>query len=1013
MKFVVKNYWRSLEELAETEEFQRLVENEFAVSPLDWQHSFSRRRFLQLMGASMALAGLTACTRQPEEKIFPYVRPPEEIIPGKPLFYATAMTLGGYAYGVLAESHLGRPTKIEGNPDHPASLGATDIFAQASILELYDPNRSQVVTHLGRISTWESFLNALQAELEAQKVSDGAGLRILTETITSPTLANQMRMLLAEFPLAKWHQYEPVNRDHSKAGAKMAFGEFVETCYDFTQADCILCLDSDFLMDNPGNLRYTRDFTVRRKVEEVRANMNRLYVVESTPSLTGAMADHRLALPASDIAASAATLAQELGVADEFRLNFEGLELQSSILDHRSWLRALSKNLKQHRGAALVIAGEHQPPVVHALAHTINFALGNVGKTIIHTDPVEARPIIQTDSLRELVSEMQSGAVEILVVIGGNPVFNAPADLDFLEAMKKVKFRVHLNLHDDETSEWCHWHIPQSHYLESWSDARAFDGTASIVQPLIAPLYGGKSAHEFLAIFLGQTGKSGHDIVRDYWKTQYPIGDFEKWWRISLHDGLVAGTTFLPKKVELKIEDRRWKIEDRRSRIEDRRSKIEDSEPPSSIPHPPSSETGEKEQNLEIIFRPDPTIWDGRFANNGWLQELPKPLTKLTWDNAALISPKTAKALDLENEDVVKLTYRGRSVAAPIWIMPGHPENSVAVHFGYGRTRTGKVGSGTGFNAFALRTSEAPWFDRGLQIRKTGARYALASTQMHHNMENRHLVRSGTITEYLEHPEFVHELGHEPAPELTLYPPFKYEGYSWGMAVDLNSCVGCNACTIACQAENNIPIVGKDQVLTGREMHWIRVDRYYEGDLDHPETVHQPVMCMHCDNAPCEVVCPVAATTHSPEGLNEMTYNRCVGTRYCSNNCPYKVRRFNFLLYSDFETPSLKMTRNPDVTVRSRGVMEKCTYCVQRINAARIDAKNEDRDIRDGEILTACQQVCPADAIVFGNLNDPNSRVAKLKAKPRNYGILTDLNTRPRTSYLAKIRNPNPEIVEV
>jgi molybdopterin-containing oxidoreductase family iron-sulfur binding subunit len=999
VKFVVNNkqYWRSLEELAQTEEFQRLVENEFAVSPLDGQNEFSRRRFLQLMGASMALAGLTACTRQPEEKIFPYVRPPEEIIPGKPLFYATAMSRGGYAYGVLAESHLGRPTKIEGNPDHPASLGATDIFAQASILELYDPDRSQVVTHLGRISTWENFLNALQVELEAQKLTDGAGLRILTETITSPTFANQLQTLLAEFPLAKWHQYEPVNRDHAKAGAKMVFGEFVETRYDFARADCILSLDADFLTGNPGSLKYTRDFTARRKVDETRATMNRLYVVESTPSLTGAMADHRLPLAASEIAAFAAALAQELEVTSDLGITIENSPSLANV-NWGNWMKAVAKDLRRYRGARLVIAGESQPPVVHALAHIINFALGNVGKTVIHTDPVEAQPVIQTDSLRELVNDMRSGAVEMLVVIGGNPVFNAPADFDFLEAMKKVKFRVHLNLYDDETSEWCHWHIPQAHCLESWSDARAFDGTASIIQPLIAPLYGGKSAHEFLAVFLGQAGKSGHDIVRDYWKTRYPLADFEKFWRTSLHDGLVAGTAFSPKSVQLKIEDRRWRIEDRRSR--------------SSIFDPQSSETHEVPQNLEIIFRPDPTIWDGRYANNGWLQELPKPLTKLTWDNAALVSPKTAEALDVKNEDVVELTYRDRRVQGPIWITPGLPENSVTVHVGYGRKRAGNVGSRTGFNAYAIRTSAAPWFDRGLQIRKTGARYALASTQMHHNMENRHLVRTGTLAEYLEHPEFVHELGHEPAPELTLYPPFKYEGYSWGMAVDLNSCIGCNACTIACQAENNIPVVGKEQVLTGREMHWIRIDHYFEGDADNPESVHQPVMCQHCENAPCEVVCPVAATTHSAEGLNEMVYNRCVGTRYCANNCPYKVRRFNFLLYSDFETPSLKMMRNPDVTVRSRGVMEKCTYCVQRINAARIDAKNEDREIRDGEILTACQQVCPADAIVFGNINDPNSRVSKLKAEPRNYGILTDLNTRPRTSYLAKIRNPNPELAE-
>ncbi len=972
--------WRSLEELAQTEEFQRRVENEFAVSPLDWQDGFSRRRFLQLMGASMALAGLNACTRQPEEKIFPYVQPPEQIVPGKPLFYATAMTRGGYAYGVLAESHTGRPTKIEGNPEHPASLGATDIFAQASVLELYDPDRSQVVTHLGRISTWENFLTALQVELEAQKISDGAGLRILTETITSPTLANQLQNLLSQFPLAKWHQYEPVNRDNARLGSKMAFGEFLDCRYDFQKADYILSLDADFLTDNPGSLKYTRDFTARRKVEDGGENkMSRLYVVESTPTLTGAMADHRLPLAASEIAAFAAALAQELEVTADLGITIENLPSLANV-KWGNWMKVVAKDLRRHRGAGLVIAGESQPPVVHALAHAINSALENAGKTVIYTQPVEPRPVVQIDSLKELVNDMNAGAVNVLMIMGSNPVFNSPVDLNFLEAMKKVAFRVHLGRYADETAEWCHWHIPQTHYLEHWSDARAFDGTASIVQPLIAPLYGGKSAHEFLAVFIGQAGKPAYEIVREYWQSQFPGVDFEKWWRVAVHDGVVAGTA---KSVQLKIEDKRWKIED-----------------------------GGLQKELEISFRPDPTIWDGRYANNGWLQELPKPITKLTWDNAALISPRAAENSKLKNGDVVELKVGDRQVEAPIWILPGQPENSVTVHFGYGRSRTGKVGAGCGFNAYALRTSQAQWFGSGLQITKTGKTYALASTQMHHNMENRHLVRSGTLAEYLQHPEFIHELGHDPDPALTLYPPHEYKGYAWGMAVDLNSCTGCNACTVACQSENNIPVVGKEQVLVGREMHWIRIDHYFEGDAENPESVHQPVMCQHCENAPCEVVCPVAATTHSAEGLNEMVYNRCVGTRYCANNCPYKVRRFNFLLYSDFETPSLKMMRNPDVTVRSRGIMEKCTYCVQRINVARIDAKNEDRQIRDGEILTACQQVCPADAIVFGNINDPNSRVSKLRAQQRNYGILTDLNTRPRTTYLAKLRNPNPELLE-
>jgi molybdopterin-containing oxidoreductase family iron-sulfur binding subunit len=640
----------------------------------------------------------------------------------------------------------------------------------------------------------------------------------------------------------------------------------------------------------------------------------------------------------------------------------------------------------KHRGASVVVAGDQQPPLVHALAHAMNHALDNIGNTVVYTDPVEANPIDHLESLGKLVSDMEAGRVEMLVIIGGNPVYTAPADLHFAEHLSRVKLRLDLSLYDDETSARCHWHIPEAHFLESWGDARAYDGTVTIMQPLIAPLYFGKSAHELLATLLGQPERSSYDIVRDYWKQQFGE-DFERRWRTALHDGLIAGTALPPKAVKLKIEDREWKIEDR---------------------HPQSSTLDPR--SLEIIFRPDPTIFDGRFANNGWLQELPKPLSKLTWDNAALISPATAERLGLANEELVELRHQGHAVRAPIWIMPGHADDSVTVHLGYGRTRAGRIGTGTGFNAYAIRTASSPWFASGLEIRKTGARYALASTQDHHSMAGRHLIRVGTLEQYRQHPEFVHEMGHEPAPDLTLYPPHTYRGYAWGMAIDLQACIGCNACVVACQAENNIPIVGKTEVARGREMHWLRIDRYYNGDLDNPATYHQPVPCMHCENAPCEVVCPVAATVHSDEGLNEMVYNRCIGTRYCSNNCPYKVRRFNFLQYADQDTPSLKLLRNPQVTVRSRGVMEKCTYCVQRINAARIQAKKEERTIRDGEIVTACQAACPTEAIVFGNINDPNSRVSRLKADSLNYGLLTELNTRPRTSYLARLRNPHPEI---
>jgi molybdopterin-containing oxidoreductase family iron-sulfur binding subunit len=970
------------------------------------------------MGAALALAGLNACTRQPVEKIFPYVRPPEELVPGQPLFFATALLKGGYANGVLIENHEGRPTKVEGNPQHPASLGATDIFAQAEVLTLYDPDRSQVITHLGRISTWDAFITAMSVELEALRLRKGAGLRVLTETVTSPTFANQMQTLLAVFPAAKWHQYEPTGRDNIRAGAQLAFGEHVETQYRFDQAEVILALDSDFLVDSPGSLRYARDFAAKRRVVDGMKQMSRLYAVESTPSLTGTMADHRLPMRASEIAGFATAVAEELGVIEGRKARGEEsaqtstpFALRPSLLaSHTKWIKAVALDLEQHRKESLVIVGASQPPIVHALAHAMNHALGNVGKTVIYTEPVEANPVVQMESLRELVADMEAGRIDLLLMIGGNPVFTAPADLHFAEHLAKVKLRVHLSLYDDETSALCHWHIPAAHSLETWSDARAYDGTVTIVQPLIAPLYGGKSAHEVLAVFTPTSrGRSSHDLVRDYWKSQKSTADFEKFWQIALHDGLIADTALPPKTVEIKatsIQQQATSNQHRASSIQSKRSEDPDSsgQPATSHKQPASS--------LEIIFKPDPTIGDGRYANNGWLQELPKPLTKLTWDNAALISPATAARLGLSNEEMVELRYRERKVKAPIWIVPGHPNEAVTVHFGYGRARAGKIGTGIGFNAYALRTSDAPWFGPGLEIHKTGERYQLASTQLHHNMENRHLVRAGTLAEYLEHPDFVHEMGHEPPRNMTLYPEHKYEGYAWGMVIDLNSCIGCNACTIACQAENNIPIVGKTEVANGREMHWIRVDRYYKGDLDHPETYHQPVPCMHCENAPCEVVCPVSATVHSDEGLNDMVYNRCVGTRYCANNCPYKVRRFNFYHYADYHTPSLKLLRNPDVTVRTRGVMEKCTYCVQRINAARIEAKKEDREIRDGEILTACQQVCPTQAIVFGDINDPNSRIAQLQASQLNYGLLTDLNTRPRTTYLARLKNPNPELGE-
>ncbi len=969
-------YWRSLEELAGSTEFQEMMHREFPKGASEWADSVSRRGFMKLMGASLAMAGMTACTKQPLEPIVPYVQQPEEVVPGRPMFFASAFSLGGYASPVLVESHLYRPTKVEGNDKHPASMGGTDVFAQASVLDMYDPDRSQNVTYRGELSTWGEFMVAMRDPLIAQNAANGAGIRILTGTVSSPTLADQFAQIRSRYPEAKWHVYEPVNRDNVIAGAQMAFGQPVETTYKFDAADVIVSLDADFLYAGfPGTTRYARDFAKRRNPDA--GNMSRMYVIESTPSSTGAKADHHLPVRASDIEPFARALVSGLGSAGG------GGSLKGG---QQKYLDAIVKDLQSHRGSSVVIAGDHQPPAVHVLVHAINQSLGNVGKTVFYTEPVNANPINQTDSLKDLIADMRAGKVQMLVIAGVNPLYDAPPDLGFADALKSsnIPLRVHLGLYQDETSQYCHWHINEAHYLESWGDARAYDGTVSIVQPLIAPLYGGKSVYELMALFAGQTEATGHGHVQNYWRSKHTGADFDAFWRKSLHDGWIEGSTFEPKSVTAKGAAA-------------------------------SSATSQNDNSIEINFRRDPSIYDGRFSNNGWLQELPKPMTKMTWDNPLLMGPAMAERMGVKTQDLVRLELNGKNLTVPVWIQAGHPDYSVTCFLGYGRARAGRVGTGAGFDMYPLRFSATPWFTTGVKISKAGGTYLLASTQGYQTMEtqdgdNRPLVRTRSLDEYQKEPNFAQE--GNPPPELTLYPGYDYakEPYAWGMTIDLNACVGCNNCILACQSENNIPIVGKEQVNKGRHMHWLRVDAYYQGDRDNPKAYFQPVPCMQCENAPCELVCPVGATTHSSEGLNDMVYNRCVGTRYCSNNCPYKVRRFNFFLFQDWETPQFKMMRNPDVTVRSRGVMEKCTYCVQRINHHRIDSEVAGRKIADGELQTACQQSCPANAISFGNINDKNSQVSKQKSNQRNYGLLQDLNTRPRTTYLAEIRNPNPEL---
>jgi molybdopterin-containing oxidoreductase family iron-sulfur binding subunit len=976
-------FWRTLEELADTDELRQLLETEFPRYAAVWPEGVSRRSFLSIMAASLALAGLGGCAAPPGETIVPYVRTPEQLVPGKPLYYATAAALDGFATGVLVESHEGRPTKIEGNPGHPASGGATDLFSQASILTLYDPDRARAVTEHGQVRQYEDFVRALRAALAPERARGGAGVRILTGTVTSPTLAAQLRGVLAAFPAARWHQWDPLmSADAARAGARLAFGRDVHTRHRLDAADVVVALDADFLACTPRHLRDTRDFAERRRVAgRATPAMSRLYAVEPALSATGAKADHRLPLRAREVAGFATALAARLGV-DVAPLS---PALPAGVPP--AWLDALARDLLAHRGTSAIVAGDGQPPIVHALAHAMNAALGNVGRTVIHTEPVVADAVDQRASLAQLADDMRAGRVSVLLVLAWNPVYAAPVDLDFGGALQRVAFPAYLGLFADETAVKCRWHVPEAHALESWSDVRAWDGTVSIVQPLIAPLYQGKSAHELLAA-LGEGGVStGHDIVRASWQALHRGGDFERFWRRALHDGVVADSAARPVSVAVRAG---WASAADRAAV-------------------PATRPG-----LEIVFRASPTLHDGRFANNGWLQELPQPLTHITWDNAAMVSPRTAERLGLAGEDLVELSYRGRTVRAPVWVAPGHADGSVTVPLGYGRTLAGRVGNGVGFDAYALRTSQAPWFDDGLEVRALGRTHPLAVTARHRRLDGRDVVVAGTLAQYERDPAFVSKATHDPArgggQPPTLYPEYESPGYRWGMSIDLSTCTSCNACVVACYAENNIPVVGKTQVALGRIMHWLRIDTYHAGSADNPETYHQPLPCMHCEKAPCEVVCPVNATVHGSEGLNEMVYNRCVGTRYCSNNCPYKVRSFNFLQYADWQTPSLKLQRNPDVTVRSRGVMEKCTYCVQRINAARIEAEKDGRRIRDGEVLTACQAACPTQAIVFGDLNDPASAVGRLKQSPLDYALLGELGTRPRTTYLAALRNPNPDV---
>ena len=994
---VGKEYWRSLDELADTPEFRTLVEKEFPGLADDLLSPQTRRAFLKIMGASLGVAGLASC-RWPKELILPFAHRPDGRTPGVPQQYATAMELGGAAVGLLVTSYDGRPVKIEGNPLHPTSRGTATALAQASLLELYDPDRSrQPIRREGGqeiAQTWDDFIAFAGPHFASLRAAKGAGLAVLSEGSSLASLARLRKRFAEVFPQATWHEYEPLSRDNEREGAKLAFGAPYRSQYHFERADVIVCLDADPLFDHPAALRHAGDFAKRRRAED--GTMSRLYAVEPIFSLTGAKADHRGALPSAAIPLATARLAAAVSglVGGDLDSGDASGKLPDAV---EALIRAMASDLAASRGRSLVVAGPRQGADVHAVAHALNVALGNVGVTVTFTREGDADRPSHVEAIREAVDAVRGGRVSTLLVLGGNPAYDAPADIGFKEALGGVPVSIHLSGYDDETSRQCRWHLPRAHYLETWGDGRAWDGTITVQQPLIEALYGGRSTIEILALVLAEPRTGGYDLVRDTLRELTQAADFESVWRRTLHDGLLGGSAAAAADPGAGDRSAVRAALDRAARA--------------GAAH-----------GLEAVFCADAKAYDGRFANNAWLQELPDPLTKITWDNAAVFSPATARELGIRHGDVARLTLGGRTLEIASYVMPGQADGTVVLPLGYGRKAAGKVGNGVGFDTYALRSSPSLHSAGGLGLERTGRTYRLACTQDHHAIDTvgleatrkrvGELVREGTLAEYRADPSFARDLGETPT-ALPLFTAQTYTGeHQWAMSIDLSACIGCNACTVACQAENNIAVVGKEQVARGREMHWIRVDRYFAGKPKSPGVAFQPVACQHCENAPCEQVCPVAATVHSDEGINEQVYNRCVGTRYCSNNCPYKVRRFNFFNYFKSVPEVEKMVFNPEVTVRGRGVMEKCSFCIQRIEAVKIAAGNDRRPIRDGEILPACAQTCPTQAIVFGDLKDPGSRVSKLHEEQRSYAILGVLATRPRTRYLARLRNPSPKLGE-
>jgi MoCo/4Fe-4S cofactor protein with predicted Tat translocation signal len=1018
-----RDYWRSLEHLAQTPEIRAMAENEFSSYDPDEMMKLplvTRRRFVQLMSASMALAGLTlsGCRRWPQDKLAPYTSNPTNRIPGVPEQYATVMEISGVASPLLVTSFDGRPIKIEGNPSHPYSqtvagkIGAADAMAQASVLELYDPDRlTSVIDRTGsadKLSDWDSFAAALRGAMSALPGDSMQGLAILSQASSSPTRHRFREQISKQYPKIQWVEFESLSRDNEIAGSVLALGKSARQVLHLDKASVMVFLDADPLLTHPAHVKYASDWASKRRSADL-GSMNRVYVAESALTTTGAVADVRMGVLPSQISPILAALAATLGV---------GTASAQLSSDQQDFVNRAAADIKAHPNAAVVALGSHVAPQDQALCLALNNAIGAVGNTLtLHEVPIDQRPD-HFEALAQLTDEIKSGAVSTLIMLGGNPVYDSPADIDFAGALKAVGTSIHLTLYDNETSALCKWVIPQAHYLESWSDARAYDGTISVVQPLIEPLYGGMTPEQLLAFIAGEKQMDSDVLVRATFSSLLPSGDSDTEYRRVLNDGMLAGTAY--PEISATIQ-----------------------------PVVPAAAAASETSGFEIRFLASPYLYDGRFAGSGWLQEMPNPMTKLVWDNAALISKADAEQLDVGIGDMLQITLDSKSLLIPAFILPGQPKGVIGLNLGYGRTAAGHIGTGVGVNVNVLRTRANAFAAAGAKVVKTGDTYGLVTTQDYHLIDSiginqrqeqvgkekftsGEIIKDATLAEYSADPAIFHRK-EDGSIALQLWePPNAFnDPHAWGMAIDLGSCIGCHACVVACQAENNIPIVGKDQVERNRQMHWIRIDRYFKGEADdpNPEVVYQPLTCQQCENAPCEQVCPVGATMHDTEGLNVMVYNRCVGTRYCSNNCPYKVRRFNYLDFQSqdprndkYPKPYLnipdqqqleqvnkikRMVFNPEVTVRMRGVMEKCTFCVQRIHTTQTAKRAAGEELVDGDIVTACQQACPTQAIVFGDLNDPNSRVAQWHQNNRAYGLLdADLNTRPRNRYLAKISNP-------